>query len=155
MLIAEPKNFFSGDFRIFDDNKEIAFLDSSVWKESAQLKFENETYEFNREKSFSGLFRLMLKDRTLLKAEKPSAFSNKFEIEFKGAHYTLKKGSVWKREFHILKSDRIIGSIKPLGVFTQKTKIDLPENWLPITKIFLFWLVSIIWKRENSAGGAT
>jgi hypothetical protein len=41
--------------------------------------------------------------------------------------------------------------VYPLGVFNHTTQIDVPGDLsLPI-RVFLFWLVFIIWKRQRQA----
>ena len=152
MLKAIPKHAFSGDFHIFrEDGSEIAFLDIATFKEAADLIIEDVNYRFEREKMMKGAFLLKMGDEVFIKAEKPSAFRNQFELTIHGDAYLLKRVSVWKREYVLEKDGEIIGNIRPTGALSRKSEIDLPEDWPVVVQIFIFWLVLIIWNREAAA----
>jgi len=47
--------------------------------------------------------------------------------------------------------DRQIGTISPHGFFTKRADIDLPGEWPLANRIFIFWLVFLMWKRESQS----
>jgi hypothetical protein len=47
--------------------------------------------------------------------------------------------------------DKQIGSVYPAGHFTRRSMIDLPGDWPLATRIFVFWLVFVMWRRQQAA----
>lgn len=151
MLEAIPKNFFSTDFHLLQENKLLGEVDTSIWREKARLELEDGTYQLFREGYFSGDYFLEHKGNVVARASKPSAFQSRFDIELAGRMIVLRKLSPWNRRFGLFDGEQQIGSISPLGAFTRRTNIDLPGDWpLPI-RVFVFWLAFVIWKRQQAA----
>jgi hypothetical protein len=151
MLEAIPTNIFSTTFRLQQQNQLVGEVATSVWGEKGRLELEDGTYEAYREGWFSGDFLLEHGGKLVARASKPSALHNRFEVEFLGRRLTLRKLSAWNRRFGLFDGDTQVGSIYPLSVFSRRSNIDLPVDWpLPI-RVFLFWLVFIIWKRQSQA----
>ena len=60
------------------------------------------------------------------------------------------------RTFEVREADRPIGRLRPLGLFTRRTEVDLPPYLPPAIQAFLFALVAVQWRRTNrqaAAGG--
>jgi len=149
MLEAVPKSIFSTNFRLQEQNLLLGEVDTSIWSEKAQLELEDGTYGLYRESLFSGDFILEHNGKVVARASKPSALKARFDVELLNRHIVLSKVSIWNRRFAVFDGENQIGSIYPLGLFTRRANIDLPAAWpLPI-RIFLFWLVFLIWKRER------
>jgi hypothetical protein len=53
------------------------------------------------------------------------------------------------RVFSVYDGDGPIGSIYPDHCFTRKTAIDLPDDIVLPVKVFLFWLVVLMWRRAK------
>jgi hypothetical protein len=154
MLEAIPKNIFSTRFRFQQENQLLGELDNSVWREKARVELKDGIYLLSREGAFSGYFLIEHNGRLLARASKPSALKNNFEVELKGRSFVLRQLSIWKRRFGLFDGDKQIGTIYPLSSFSRRTNIDLPSDWpLPI-RVFLFWLVFIIWKRQSQAAAS-
>ena len=154
MLEAIPKNIFATRFRFQQENQLLGELDNSAWREKARVQLEDETYSLYREGHFSGYFLIEHNGRLLARASKPSALRNTFEVELAGRVFVLRQLSIWKRRFGLFNGDKQIGSIYPLSVFSRRANIDLPGDWpLPI-RVFVFWLVFIIWKRQSQAAAS-
>jgi hypothetical protein len=56
--------------------------------------------------------------------------------------------------FDLFDGEKQIGSIYPLGIFTRRSNIDLPDDWPLAIRVFLFWLAFIIWKRQHQAAAS-
>jgi len=56
MLEAVPKNIFANNFYLQQQNVLLGEVDSSLWREKAQLELEEGTYLLYREGHFSGDF---------------------------------------------------------------------------------------------------
>lgn len=151
MLEAVPKNIFANNFYLQQQNELLGELDSTIWREKAQLELEEGTYLLYRERYFSGDFVLEHDGTVIARASKPSAFSNRFEVQLPDRNLVLRKLSAWNRRFVLFDGEKQVGSIYPLNVFTRRANIDLPGDWPLRIKAFLFWLVFIVWKRQQAA----
>jgi hypothetical protein len=151
MLEAIPKNFFSTRFQFQQDNQLLGKIDNSIWREEARVELKDGTYLLSREGRFSGYFLIEHNGRLVARASKPSALRNTFEVEVAGRLLVLRQLSIWKRRFGLFVGDKQIGSIYPLRFLSRHAHIDVPGDLpLPI-RVFLFWLVFIVWKRQSQA----
>jgi hypothetical protein len=151
MLEAIPKNIFSTGFRLQQENQLLGEVDTSIWREKARVELEDGTYLLYREGRFSGDFMLEHNGKLVARATKPSSLRNSFEVELLGRLMVLRRLSPWNRRFGLFDGDNQIGSIYPRGVFTRRTNIELPGDWPLPVRVFLFWLVFLIWKRQSQA----
>jgi len=151
VLEAIPKNIFYTGFQFQQENQLLGELDSSIWREKASVELKDGTYLLYREGRFSGDFLIEHNGKVVARATKPSALYNTFEIKVAGRSLVLRKLSIWNRRFGLFDGDKQIGSIYPLSLFSRRAIVDLPADWpLPI-RVFVFWLVFIIWKRQRQA----
>ena len=151
MLEVIPENIFSTRFRFQQENQLLGKIDNSVWREKARVELKDGTYLLYREGRFSGYFLIEHNGRLVARASKPSALRNTFEVEVAGRLLVLRQLSIWKRRFGLFNGDKQIGSIYPLRVLSRQAHIDVPGDLpLPI-RVFLFWLVFIVWKRQSQA----
>jgi hypothetical protein len=156
MLKAIPVNFLSWDFRVLDGDREVAAMDLSLWREKGTLAVEGLPYRVTREGLARGAF--VLEDgagRVLAKAEKPNALRRSFVVEHGGRRFRLEAWTPFGRAF-VLRDDRdVIGTIKPLSFLTRRTSARLPEDLPLAVRVFMLWLVFVLWRRDASvdAGG--
>ena len=151
MLEAIPTNLFARNFRILVEQKLIGEVDASLWRERARLELQDGTYELFREGTFGGDFFLTRDGKVVARATKPSAFRSTFDVGINGQHVVLRKLSAFKRRFGVFQDGRQIGSIYPQGIITRRSTIDLPAEWPLSGRVFLFWLVYLMWKRQEAA----
>jgi hypothetical protein len=154
MLEAIPTDILSTNFRLQQQNQLLGEVDVSILREKARIELEDGTYELYRERQFSGDFVLERNGKIVARATKPSALQNRFEVELPDRRLVLRKVSIWNRRFELFDGEKQIGSIYPLGIFTRRSNIDLPDDWPLAIRIFLFWLAFIIWKRRNQAAAS-
>ena len=147
MLEATATGIFNLKFMLRQQNELVGELETPFLREKGQLELEEGTYHLYREGLVSGDRFLELDGKIIARATKPSAFRNRFEIETPDRLLVLQKPSSLNRRLIVLDREKEMGSIYPLGAFTRRTGIDLPDGWpLPI-RVFLFWLVFNVWKR--------
>lgn len=154
MLTAVPKHWFSWDFTVTEGSQTVAEIDISWWREKGALTVQGVDYRVYREGMMSGDFILESAGSTLARAQKPSAFHRSFAIDHEGRRYILRAESVFRRTFLLLDGDRKIGSLSPEGIFTRRTKVDLPPALPLAVRVFVIWLTVILWKRESDSGAA-
>ena len=155
MLKAIPKSWLSWDFRFEEDSSVVAEIDVSHWREKAELTVVGSTYKLFREGWMSGAFVLEADGAILARAEKPSALYRRFVVEHEGRRSTLEAAAAFRRKFVLSEGGAKIGSVSPDGLFTRRATADLPDD-LPLpVKVFVVWLVLILWRRAaNSASAA-
>lgn len=151
MLEATRRHLFSSDFVVRSPSGATVELDVAVWRERAEFDVDGARHRLYREGRMRGAFVLERAGFPLAKAIKPSAFKTRFEIEFQGRTYVLRKRSVFSRRFIVTLGEQEVGGIRPAGLFSRRTFVDLPPDWPLAVKLFVFWLVLIIWKREAAA----
>ena len=154
MLKLIPKSWLSWDFIVTDGVSSIAEIDVSWWREKGVLTVRGSTYDVYREGLMSGAFILASSGSILARAEKPSAFRRSFELESGGKFYILRAESAFRRKFVLMDGDREVGWLNPDGVFTRRATVDLPEGFPLPVKVFIIWLVVIMWKRESDGSAA-
>ncbi|OPY04941.1 MAG: hypothetical protein A4E61_00504 [Syntrophorhabdus sp. PtaB.Bin184] len=152
MLRAEPKGWFSWKFTIFDDDDEpIAAIDIGWMRETGELKLGGRIYRLFREGFFGGAFILEENGVELARAEKPSSLFRSFTVTNNGKEYGLRAASPVERMFILSENGRELGTVRPEHAFTRKAVIDLPaEIDLPV-RIFMVWLVLVLWKRDEES----
>jgi hypothetical protein len=151
MLTMFPK-MFSWTFSVMDGAATVAHaVDRSWWRDKGELAIEGTTYRARREGIFGGPYILESAAGVVARATKPSALRRSFIVEHAGRHYTLRATSAFRREIVLLDGDTRIGSISPKGMFTRRAAVDLPST-LPLTvRVFMVWLVVMLWKHEAAA----
>lgn len=152
MLKAIPKHWFSWDFRVMDGTRQVADMDLSFWRRKELLSIEGTPYKVFREGLVSGAYILETGGAVAARAEKPNALRRSFLIEHEGRQLTLQARSVVGRAFALYDGQNEIGSVTPDWFFTRRATALLPEA-LPLPlRIFILWLVIILWRREADSG---
>jgi hypothetical protein len=157
MLRAVPKSWFSWDFDVLDGAQTVAEIELAWWAEKGRLTVQGASYEVYRKGWWGGAFVLEAGGAVLARAEKPSAFLRSYVIEHAGKRFTLRAESPFGRSFLLVHAPQAIGSLSPEGLFTRRARVDLPED-LPLPlRVFIVWLVLILWRRasHSAAAGAT
>ncbi len=134
----------------------MALLEADRMREAGRLILEEAVYPVYREGVFFGSFVLEHEDGAVLAtAEKPSLFARRFEVEHDGSTYVLRTASRLRRRFVLIEGDREIGAIRPAHLFSRSALADLPDDLPLAVRIFMIWLVLLLWKRDmgNAGGG--
>jgi hypothetical protein len=155
MLYAIPKRWFSWNFYVCDGARQVAEIDVAWWREKGLLTLEGISYQVYREKMMSGAFILKTAGEVVARAEKPDALLRRLLVDYGGRQFTLKAESAFGRGFILLEGQKGIGRVAPEGFFTRRAAASLPEELPLAVKIFILWLVIILWKRESDSGTAS
>lgn len=158
MLKAVPTSFFSWDFRIKEGEREVAAIDLSLWREKGALSVEGLPYRVYREGPARGAF--ILEDgagRVAARAEKPNALRRAFIVEHDGRRFRLEAWTPVGRAFVLRDEAGVVGTVKPDNFVTRRTTAVLPEDLPLAVRVFMLWLVFILWRRDaatDAGGGA-
>ena len=147
MLTAKPKNIFSWNYDVSDKSGHVATVSLRWLGEAGRVALRGRTYEIGRDGWLSGAFYIEERGNRLASAKKSSAFVRSFEVSTSSGRFTLRAKSPFARTFILERKGRIVGSIRPVGLFTRKAMIDLPKEVPLEVQVFLTWLVVVLWKR--------
>jgi hypothetical protein len=150
VIEAVPQGWFSNSYRLQQPHGTVAELDVSNWREKAEFDVEGGHYRLYREGFASGAFVLERDGKTVARALKPSAFRARFQVEIGGRAFELRRGG-WTSNFGVFDGERQVGSIRRAAMFTRRAIIDLPDAWPLAAQVFVFWLVLVIWIRDQAA----
>jgi hypothetical protein len=154
LLEAIPAGLFSATYQLQQDNVLIGEIDNSYFRERATLELDDGTYNLFRERAMSGDFMLERNGNVVARASKPSAFKSLFEVDVAGHHVVLRKMSMFSRRFGVFEDGRQVGAIYTAGTFTRRAIIDLPVEWPALTRVFLFWLTWLMWRRQHQSASS-
>jgi len=156
MLQIRPMRWFSWDFAVERDGREVAELDISWWRERGALTITGQTYAIAREGLIAGDFRMTAPDHSVVAtASKPSVLRRRFDIVCRGHTVVLEARSAWRRTMDVLLDGRAVGAITPSGAWTRRASAELPDA-LPLpVQVFVVWLAVLLWKREQDAAAAS
>jgi hypothetical protein len=151
-MTIDATHWYSWDFNVTEGDRAVAHLDVSAWREHGVLTIEGVAHRVYREGVGSGEFLLERDGIVLARATKPSAFRNAFEVRHDGRTYEVAKESVWQRRYVVRSGNAEIGSVAPRSAFGRAAVATLPDTWPLPLKVFVVWLVVILWKRAAAAG---
>jgi hypothetical protein len=154
MLEAKPVGIFSRDFNIEAEGRQIAMLDIAWLREAGEVSIEGQPYKLYREGLMSGAFVLEKEGEAVARAVKPSALRSQFDLELNARSYSLQRTSAFGRSFSVFQGDTVVGTIRPVGWLSRRTLIDLPDDWSIPVQVFAFWLVLVIWNRDDGGAAA-
>jgi hypothetical protein len=170
MLRAVFKHWFSHDITVFDHTGQpLAQADLSNWRERTKLEIGGAHYEASTQRREAKEF--LLEDErgqrvavVEKKVEEPSTWKERFLkssegrehflFEHGGNRYELRKEST---KAYVITREGVgsVGSIRHKGGwFSREWTVDLPEE-LPLeVKVFLVWVVVVLWRREKVAAAS-
>ena len=152
-----PKNPFSNDFSFRTPEHELVKLDVSQWREVGKFTLKQDEFTLYREGEWKdklklrGDFVLARNGQVIIRARKVSMFRSTFIIDLGGREFTLKKQSLFSRTFVVQQNDREIGSIRRVNFWSRRSLVELPADWPVALQVYVFWLVLMMWNRDDDA----
>jgi hypothetical protein len=161
MLRTIPNHWFTWNCEVLENAVPVASINFAAWGEAGELIVQGSRYRVYRESPLSGNFILEENGNRITSAKKPNPLFRAFFLEYAGRQYELKAQSPFGRTFVLQEHGQTIGSICPEHAFTRKAILDLPARIPLAVRIFMVWLVMILWRRQQrqssaaSAGGGS
>ncbi len=154
MLHARPVSLFSWDYRVVDGTLPVARIERSRFREPGHLLLEEAAYAIRREKLLGGRFLLLRDGIVVASAEKPRAVRRRFLIVWDDARFVLEPASWLSRRFVLYHDGDPIGTIRPARRLSRHALVDLPDTLPLALRLFVLWLVLLLWKRsvDHAAG---
>ncbi|MDD9894258.1 MAG: hypothetical protein OXU24_00545 [Gammaproteobacteria bacterium] len=153
---AVPQSLFSRDYDVLENSRKIADIDMAWWGERADVLIDNTTYKIDKQGFIKQTFSLLQGSQVLATARKESLLSREYVVEIGGTRYYLKRKSWLHRAMSLSNDITSLGVIRPRGFLKRGTIVDLPEEITLPVKVFVIWLVLLLWRREknNNAAGS-
>jgi len=146
-----PQSWWSLDFSVMRGDSVVAEIEIPRWRKKAVLKVDGLHYAAYREGVIGGAFVLASDTTQLVRAERTIWLSRSFTIKHGEKTYRL-KAEWFGSSFVLLDNGHEVGSLVPLGVFTRKTSVSLPDE-LPLpVQMFVIWLT--LYQRETDASAS-
>jgi hypothetical protein len=147
-LLVAVRPLFSPTYIQFrEDGKAVGDMERSLWRETGELDLDDGRYSFYRDQVIGGDYVIEHKGQTLARASKPSWWRSNLDVELFNRSVKLSRPSIFRRRFAVFEGGRRVGTINPGGI-TGRAKIDLPADWTVLDRAFLFWLCSLMWRRQ-------
>ena len=147
MLVAVRPLFSVTYFQFREDGKVVGEMDRSLWRETAEVELNDGTYRFYRDQVIGGDYVFDHKGQILARASRPSWWRSNLDVELFKRSVKLRRPSIFRRRSAVFEGGRRVGVINP-GWITGRAKIDLPADWTVLDRAFLFWLCSLMWRRQ-------
>jgi hypothetical protein len=148
MLKVIPHHWFTWNCGIIEDQAIVGTLDFSVWGEAGHLRIRDEQFRAYREQ---GNFYLADQQRCVAIATKLNPLFRQFFIKHGEARYELQATSASGRKFMVQEYGQVVGEIYPAHAFTRQAIVDLPDSIPLPMRLFMVWLVLMLWKRRQSS----
>ena len=151
VLRAIPTGFFAWGFSILEGGIEAAQLEMAWIAERGSFFYAGQRYELYRQAWLSGLFILEAGGTVVAKASKVNPLSRSFDVAIGNRPIQLSALSPNTRAFGVYSGTSHIGDIYPDHFFTRKATVDLPADMALPSKVFLFWLAALMWRRAANS----
>jgi hypothetical protein len=96
-----------------------------------------------------GDFLLTADQQVLARATKESIFARRFAVRLESRELTLRAPSCLLRRFELIEQGSVVGVIVPDHLLTRACTVELPDDLTVPVRVFLFWLVMLMWRRQN------
>ena len=149
-LEAVRLSLFSNDYEVLGNGESVAYLDLAWFREGGELVVRGERFRIGR-RGLLGAFYLERDGETIASATKPSVFHRSYEVELDSEVFTLAAVSPVHRSFQLLDGSTEIGRVAPAHLFSRKAVAKLPERLSLERRVFLVWLVLVLWGRAETA----
>jgi hypothetical protein len=146
-LLVATRRLFSWNFEFRDDGRIVGQMQAGLSRERADLDLDDGTYSLYRDQVIGGDYIMDRGGRTFARASKPLWWRSNLDVTLRERSVALRRPFFLSRRFGVFERDRQVGSISP-GVFMGGARIELPKAWPLADRIFLFWLCSLMWRRQ-------
>jgi hypothetical protein len=147
LLVAVRPLFSVTFFQFREKGKAVGELERSLWRETAELNLDDGCYSFYRDQVIGGDYVIEHNGQILARATRPTWWRSNLDVELFKRSVRLRRPSILRRRFAVFEGGRQVGIINP-GWLTGRAKIDLPSDWTVLDRAFLFWLCSLMWRRQ-------
>lgn len=152
MIRCLPRGICSWDYILqFEGWESDAELKYKWASEIGEIRLGDEIFPIVKHGWMSGHWDLAdAAGEVLASGIKPTALIRSFDLSVGGETYLLQARSSLGRTFELLDRDQVLVEMVPDHAFTRRATMQSIEGDLPpIILAFSFWLVGLMWKRQQ------
>lgn len=155
MIVCLPKSVCSRNYRIRglpEGEAEVLF---DTMSEQGDIILGSQALRVRKHGIASGRWTLEADGEVLAEAVKPSAMSRAIEIHTLGSTFTLRPRSIISNAFEVHHKGNHCGSIHTVHALTRRAVIKCDDSLDTLTQLFAFWMVALMWRRNENAAAAS
>jgi hypothetical protein len=151
MLEAKPKNWFSRELTILEDDRPVARVKFSWSSEKGELAIGETVYTIRQDPPGYCAFVLEDRDSIIARArEIRTILHHACTVEYAGRRFQLEDRSALRRNIVVREGVQFVGYIESKHLFATKVSACLPE-YLPLAvKGFIIAVVMHLWRNQQS-----
>jgi hypothetical protein len=146
-LLVAVRSLFSWNFQFREGDTVVGEMEVSRWRETGELDLDDGRYSFYRDQVIGGDYVISHKGDIIARATRPSRWRSHLDVELFRRSVKLRRPSIFMRRFAVFEGGRRVGTIYPAWL-SGRAKIDLPSDWTVLDRAFLFWLCTLMWRRQ-------
>jgi hypothetical protein len=155
MIMCLPKSMCSRNYRVrgLPEGEAEVLFDSMT--EQGEIILGGQTLRVCKHGIASGRWTLEADGEALAEAVKPSAMSRLMEIRTLGSTLTLQPRSMLSNVFEVHHDGHHCGTVRTMHSFTRRAVIECDDSLDSLTQLFAFWMVALMWRRNENAAAAS
>jgi hypothetical protein len=132
-----------------------ASLRMSLWTEGCEFTIAGHSFAIRRVSLWRDGFQLFAGDQSVCEVKR-GFWSRRFELSAVDETWALQPAGWFTRNYQLLRSDRVVGSVRPVGWLTRKRVAEFADEVPPPVQVFAIFLVLVVNQRQQrtSAAGA-
>ncbi|MBN1579696.1 MAG: hypothetical protein JXA89_03265 [Anaerolineae bacterium] len=151
MLEAKPKNFFSRDLQILENDRPVARVEFAWSSETGQVTIGDTRYTIRQDPPGYCSFILEDQDHIIAQARgMRTLFQHACAIEHAGKWYQLEDKSRFRRNIIVREGVQFIGYVESKHIFVKQISACLPDHLPLVVKAFIIALVMHLWAHQES-----
>lgn len=143
---AKPTHYFGWCFNLYLAEQLLGTLYMSWYRERGRFVLNGTEYSVSRERLWSGDFLLAAGEQILASASKQRSV-RRFTVRVTDRELTLEAASPFTARFQLVEHGYVVGGVARDHLFSRKCTLDFPEDISVPVQVFLFWLVTLMWRR--------
>jgi hypothetical protein len=152
MIHCIPRGICSWNYLISGDGHR-GTLEFHWLGEQGAMNVDGAEFAIVKQGTFSGAWTLNYQGSEVVWARKSSLFTRGFAVDDPSGSFSLQAESALGRSFLLKRGDVLVAIFRPEHPFTRRANIEvLAESWDAPTILFCFWLVALMWRRQNNSG---
>lgn len=155
LILMEPRGWFSWDYDLIQGGELLTGISLAWLREKGEFTLGGQSFSLFRDGPAGPFILSDSSGQVLAKGVKPSFLRRRFELERDGHGYLLEADSPFSNTFSLMEGAAVIGTIRCRRLLSWRGEARLsPDLPLPF-RIFVLWLVIILWKREAQGAGGS
>lgn len=161
VLVLVPRGVCSQDFRVRGaDGAEPIEVHFRKLTEQGSIHVGSREFTIRKHGPASGEWTLEHEGVVLARGRKPSALSRRMLVEaveeagLAGA-LELRPTRILGRGYSVALDGTPVGTVRPLHPFTRRTELECDPAVGLLVRLFAFWLVALMWRRDAAAAASS